>query len=142
MRRLALILWLALVPIVAADSGQRLAIPSWIELTVPAGFSVSTGNGRVALIEEGALRTPLMIEVLKTRPEGPPKHDSARQTPGGQAPWSLRRIQAAGSGGDEWILRVDHPLATIIARQQREFGQPDFARVWQVADSFKPVPAQ
>lgn len=138
MRRLAFALWLALAGTAAAgDAPRTIEMPGWIRLQVPAGFTAAETERGLTIREDGGLRTPLVIEIIR----GPLRTflfgSKVRETAAGRALWLVRRESARGSGGADWTLWIDLPMARLRASQQREHGRPDFAAVWAIVDSIR-----
>ncbi len=135
----AVSLMTGIVPASAADRGELVEMIHWIEVDTPPGFAVERRKYKLTQTEKG-VRTPLQITFTRLKLRMSRPHRNVRETASGSVRWTMRKCQAAGSGGAIWHLTIVHPLATIFAQKQRELGQPDFARVWQIVDTVRPAP--
>ena len=125
---LLLALWLGCLPALSEERSDVI-VPGWIALTAPPGFSLDKAPNELLITETGAVRTPLRIKLHRGR-KAAALIGQSRMTPTGAAVFTITKEKTGASGGPEWMLQIVHPLATILATQQREHTAPDFAEVW------------
>ena len=126
-----------LCPLAARADGSLVRLRN-IEFKASDGFAIARSDITVRLTEQD-VRSPLTIEVSIGRFQSLLLAPRIRETIHGPARWQIRKEEAVGSGGAPWTLRIDHPLVTVSARQQREFVSPDFGRVWVLVDTIRPI---
>ena len=125
-------------PVLAGDEAENFSVRGWVSVTVPAGFTGRQTGGSIVIDQDGGLRTPLQIQLVRGR-FASVLRGKTRQTKTGPATYDIRKRETGGSGGPEWRLRIDHPLATVLAVRQNELGPPDFTIVWEVVNSIRTV---
>ena len=135
---IALIVAIAAAPR-AEESGERIVLAGGVEFRAPPGFSVDGERTSFQMTQQG-VRAPLVVTVMTARFQSLIFEDNSRETPYGPARWQLREYETGASGGPEWRLRIDHPLVTVVANQQREGGPPDFSVVWEIVETIKKAP--
>ena len=141
MKALIVVCWLFLGgTALAGEAPTEVRVPGWITVTAPAGFTPAEKQDRLSFREDGGLRTPLEIEILRNPMRTFVVTDQTRETPMGPVMWAIDEQETGGSGGPEWRLMIRHPVGWVVARQQNELGRPDFSRVWQMVDTLRPDP--
>lgn len=135
---IAFALGTSMPPALSGDVAETFSMRGWVSVTVPVGFTGRQTGGAIVIDQDGGLRTPLQIQVVRGR-FASVLRGKTRQTKTGPATYDIRKRETGGSGGPEWRLRIDHPLATVLAVRQNELGPPDFTIVWEVVNSIRTV---
>lgn len=119
---------------------QNLTHSEGFTACVPEGFESTMGPTGFEFVETGNLRTPKIIK-LEILPGGSESYrlDQSRALDGiGQTVRYGVRELGSGSAGTEYqllaYLDFNGRGLLVTAREQTEFGQPDFATAWAVLD--------
>lgn len=124
--------------IVASASEDQDGGRSSFAVSAPRGFSAKTEDGGVQLVEEGDLRTPLMVRIYLKPEAGLSEGTEERRTRHGVAQYRVRE-QEGGSAGPTWHLdavqRTEKGVLVMEAMLQSELGEPAFTRAWEIFES-------
>ena len=124
----------------ATDERTVVAAPAMgagFALPTPQGFSSTDEVGGITFVQDGQIRTPLMVRITLQRNADVPMDDE-RTLADGVARFQIEELEG-GSAGPLWQLSAardtDKGVLVMRASQQAELGPPSFAKAWEIFES-------
>ena len=112
---------------------------SGFTVATPQGFKSQEATEGVVFVEDGQIRTPLMVRI-DLRPSVDFETSEERRLANGLARYKVDELEG-GSAGPLWQLNAVKDTAQGVlvmeASQQAELGPPNFAKAWEIFESIE-----